>query len=115
MARYNEYGLGKLPGTVSMTKIKNRLKAQHPDLVPHISNIRINGQLHGCSGFVEDPATGRVVYFNADVNHATSSQAYYRNASHLKDYTGKRNRFCEMDADAIVAGVTELLDSQDHS
>ena len=115
MARYNEYGLGKLTGTVSMTKVKNALKRARPDLVPHISNIRINGQLQGCSGFVEDPATGRIVYFNADVNHGTSREAYIRNAKHLKDYTGGRNRFCPMDADEIISAVIELLDSQDLS
>lgn len=115
MARYNEYGLSKLPGTVSMTKIKNRLKAKHPDLVPHISNVRINGQLQGCSGFIEDPTTGRIVYINTDVNHGTTTRALYRNAEHLRDYSGKRNRFCGMDADMIVDAVTELLNSKDLS
>ena len=115
MARYNEYGLGKLSGTVSMTKVKNALKREHPNLVPHVSNIRINGQLQGCSGFVEDPASGRLVYFSADVNHGTSRQAYVRNAKHLKDYTGGRNRFCDMDASAIVELAAELLASGDLS
>ena len=115
MARYDDYGLGKLPGTVSMTKVKNALKREHPNLVPHISNIRINGQLQGCSGFIEDPATGRLVYFNADVNHGTSRRAYVRNAKSLKDYTGGRNRFCDMDAGAIVESVAELLTSGDLS
>jgi len=115
MARYNEYGLGKLPGAVSMTKVKNALKKAHPGLVPHVSNIRVNGQLQGCSGFVEDPSTGLIAYFSADLNHGTSREAYVRNAAHLKDYTGGRNRFCPMDADSIVEAVAELLASSDRS
>lgn len=104
-----------LTGTVSMTKFKNRLKSQRPDLVPHVSNIRINGQLQGCSGFVEDPSTGRVVYFSIDVNHGTNPWAYYRNAAHTKDYTGGRNHRCEMDADAVIKGIVGLLSSEDYS
>ena len=101
--------------TVSMTKVKNALKRARPDLMPHIRNIRINGQLHGCSGFIEDPASGRLVYFNADINHGTRREAYVRNAKHRKDYTGGRNRFCDMDAGAIVESVAELLTSGDLS
>ena len=118
MARYNEYGLPKLTGTVSMTKIKNALKRGGYDLVPHLSNIRLNGQLRGCSGFLEDPATKRIVYINTEFspelgNWGVANDALYRNARDLKDYTGLRNRFCERDADVLVKHVADLVASGD--
>ena len=90
----NEYGLSPIAGVVGAVKVKNALKKIDPDLVLDIKNVRINGQLQGCSGFVTDPATGNVVYLNTDCNHGTSlGEAYYRTAEHTKDYTGGRNRF----------------------
>ena len=62
MSRYdNEWGLPKLPGVVSMTKVKNALKKHHPEITPKLSNIRINGQLRGCSGFLTDTTTRKIV------------------------------------------------------
>lgn len=107
MSRYDEYNLPRLTGVVSMTKVKNALKRDHPGLVPKLSNIRINGQLQGCSGFITDPATEQVVYISTDVNHGTSSQALYRVAKHARDFTGGRNHFC--DVGDIVACAVGLL------
>lgn len=107
MSRYDEYNLPKLTGVISMTKVKNALKRDHPDLDAKLSNIRINGQLQGCSGFITDPATGAVVYISTDVNHGTSRQALYRTAKHERDFTGGRNHFC--DAGDIVACAVGLL------
>lgn len=103
----NECGLPKLAGTVSMTKLKNALKRLDDTLVAKLSNVRINGQLQGCSGFVTDPATGRIVYVSTDVNHGTTRQALYRDAAHDRDYTGGSNRFAEM-ADLPQAVVERL-------
>ena len=115
MARYDEWGLPELSGVVSMTKIKNALKRSHPELTPHLRNIRVNGQLQGCSGFIEDTARGRIVYISTDVCHGTTRDAYYRNASNLKDYRGGRNRFCPLDANTIVEHVATLIASGDLS
>lgn len=107
MSRTNEYGLPKLSGTVSMTKIKNELKRDHPELVPMISNIRINGQLQGCSGFITDPATEKHVYISTEVNHGTTREAMFREAKTTRDYTGGRNHFCGLGE--IVEAAVELL------
>ena len=121
MTRYNEYGLPKLRTAVSMTKIKNAIKRSPYDMIPHLKNIRINGQLRGCSGFLEDAKTGRLAYINVEVeNDMPASQnilnrAYYRNARHLKDYSGMRNRYCDIDADDVVESVAELFASDDFS
>lgn len=92
---------------VSMTTIKNRLKKTAPDIEPHLRNVRINGTLHGCSGFLRDPATDRVVYLNTDLSHGTNRQALYRTAEHLKDFTGGTNRFCGFDE--VTERAVELL------
>lgn len=113
MARYSEYNLGKLPGVISMTKMKNALKRSYPNLVPHLSNVRINGQLQGCVGFIEDPNTGRIVYVSTDVNHGTTNKALYRNAKHLKDWTGGRNRFAALDTEILTKDIATLLTSND--
>lgn len=104
---YNEYARPTMGKPVSMTTVKNRLKKIAPAIVPHLKNIRINSHVHGCSGFLEDPATGKFVYLSTDLNHGTSSQALYRTASGLRDYTGDRNHFC--DFDEITEQAVELL------
>ena len=106
---FNEYPRPTMGKPVSMTTIKNRLKKIAPHVEPHLSNVRINGHLHGCSGFLYDPETGAIVYLSTDLNHGTSSQALYRVADHLKDYTGGRNHFC--DFDEITECAVELLEN----
>jgi hypothetical protein len=95
-----------------MTKVKNRLKALRPDLVPTLHNERVNGALLGCSGFITDPATGRVVYISTDNNHGTVREALYRTAKSTRDYTGGRNHFCPFGW--IVENAIELLDASAH-
>lgn len=107
MSRFNEYGLPKLPGVTSMTKVKNQLKTHHPDIIPKLSNVRVNGQMQGCSGFLTDPATGRVVYLSTDVNHGTVTEALYRIAAHDRDFSGGTNHFC--DPGEIVTHAMTLL------
>lgn len=80
------------PG-LSMTKLKNALRKLDADLVPELRNVRVNAQLQGCSGFVTDPGSGRVVYVNTDNYAASLGQAYYRTAEHTKDFRGGRNHF----------------------
>lgn len=106
---YGDYDPTPQRGAISMTKLKNELKRRDSSLVPHLSNVRINRSLHGCSGFLEDPATGRIVYVSTDVNHGTTSQALYRTAKHLKDFTGGRNRRTELDPVVIIDDVEELI------
>lgn len=112
---YNEYNLPELNGTVSMTKIKNLIKKDYPHLEPHLSNIRINGQLRGCSGFLVDTNNNRIAYINTEASAYSprGPQALIRNARHLKDYSGLRNRFVPLHTETIVSSVSELLKSDD--
>lgn len=107
----SDYNLPKIPGVVSMTKVKNALRSARPDLVTKISNIRVNGQLQGCSGFITNPATERVVYILTDVNGGTVHDALYREARNDHDYIGGRNQFCS--PAEIVECALELLDLLD--
>lgn len=107
MSLISEYARPTMSKPVSMTIVKNRLKKIAPHIEPHLSNVRINGHNHGCSGFLRDPATGQIVYISTDLNHGTSRQALFRTAEHLKDYRGGRNNFC--DFDEITESAVELL------
>lgn len=98
---------------ISSTKVKNAIRRVQSPLITHLQNVHINGVLHGCSGFLQDPKTGRIVYISTDVNHGTNEKILYRNARHLKDFTGGRNRYCEMSADKLISIVTEFVNSVD--
>lgn len=92
---WNEYhpnGLTPARGTLLMTKLKNQLKAIDPNLEFHLKNVSVNGMKMGCSGFVVDPKSNKIVYIDTDHNHGMNmDNALYRTAEHLKDYTGGRN------------------------
>lgn len=90
---------------VSMTKVKNRLRKLRPDLVADLRNVRVNENLRGCSGFVTDPATARVVYLNTEASHNLG--ALYRTATSTRDYRGGPNNFCA--TDKIAEHVVTLL------
>ena len=105
---FTEYVRPTMGKPVSMTIVKNRLKKIAPHIEPHLSNVRINGHVHGCSGFLRNPDTGAIVYISTDLNHGTSRQAMYRTAEHLKDYRGGRNHFC--DFDEITERALEMLE-----
>lgn len=90
-------------------KLRNRLLALCPDLVVSLRNVRVNGALFGCSGFVTDPKTGRIVYVCTDHNHGISyNKALYRTARHDKDFTGGHNHFASYDE--LPVKVIQLLE-----
>lgn len=92
-------------------RLRNQLLALRPDLVVKLRNVRINGALFGCTGFVTDPQTGHIVYVSTDHNHGLSyDKALYRTAEHDKDYTGGRNRFATYAE--LPAKVIELLEAK---
>lgn len=105
----NEYPRPAMGKPVTATIVKNRLKKIAPHIEAHLSNVRINGHIHGCSGFLRNPETGKIVYINTDLNHGINRQAMYRTAEHLKDYTGGRNHFC--DFGEITECAVELLNN----
>lgn len=104
----SDYALPKIKGTMSMTQLKNRLVKIDPDLKIELRNVRINGQLQGCSGFVTNPATGKIAYVSTDANHGHSiDNALYRSAEHTRDYRGGLNKFASYDE--LPRAVVELL------
>ena len=108
MARMNERGdTTPRPGTLMMTKFKNAVARLDPSLdASTIKNIRINGQPRGCSGFIVNPANGKIVYVNTEQG-SQNRGALYRTAKTTKDYTGGHNNFA--DNDDLAQKVVELL------
>lgn len=76
-------------------KLKRELLALNAGLTVQLKNVAVNGEKMGCSGFVTDPGTGRIIYINTDHNHGTSRQALFRVARHEKDFSGGRNHFAK--------------------
>ncbi len=89
------------------TKLKNQILAIDSTLAVNLRNVSVNGVKFGCSGFITDTRTGRVVYVNTDHNHFTNITAYYRTARDTKDYTGGPNNFSSYE-DLAQAAVTLL-------
>ena len=79
-----------MTGTLAMTKLKNQLVAIDPDLTVELRNVRVNGQLRGCSGFVTNPVTGDIAYVNTETS---TGSALYRTAESTRDFRGGRNQF----------------------
>lgn len=104
----NEYTYGQQAnptGTISMTKLKNRLKKEAPELeILTFSNERVNGILEGASGFVRNPASGQHVYIASA--YGRDGEILVRRAKGPKDYTGERNHFTTLDE--FIDTVREL-------
>jgi len=90
----NQYGPKTIAGPLAMTKLRNALVRLSPDLKVELRNVRINEQLQGCSGFVTNPATGKIAYVSTDCNlDPRLGDALYRTAEHTRDYRGGLNQF----------------------
>lgn len=94
--------------TLNAVKLRNELNKLRSGLKISLKNVRINGVLQGCSGFVTDEATGVVIYVSTDRNHGTVSTALYRLARDEKDYTGYGNHFAAWED--LAADVVAMLD-----
>lgn len=89
-------------------KLRNQILALNPDAVVTLKNVRVNGALFGCNGFVSTPDGSKHVYVCTDHNHGLSyNKALYRTAKHTKDYTGGSNNFSNYDG--LAQSVVELL------
>lgn len=102
---------------LSATKLRNALRRVRPDLVIQLKNIRINGRLDGCSGFITDPDTNKIVYTRVDCSgdpfRPLRTAALYRTAAHDRDYTGGRNNFADDHPDGLDGlpqRIIELLE-----
>lgn len=83
--------------------LRNRLRAYNPNLDFKLRNIRINGDTRGCSGFVANPKTNRIVYVNtepAPVAHL-SDKVVWRVAASFTDFHRERNRWSEVADDTL--------------
>lgn len=96
--------------TLNAVKLRNELNALRSGLKVELKNVRINGVLQGCSGFITDESTGVVVYVSTDRNHGTVSTALYRLARNTKDYTGYGNNFALFGE--LAQSIVDMLDRQ---
>ena len=100
---FNEWypnGPSSAPGAISMTKIKNALKKGCGYSTENCHNVRVNGQLRGCSGFVRKDGSDKIVYFNTE--YITSlgrndDRLLVRYAKSTRDYCGEQNRYCSFE------------------
>jgi len=97
---------------VSSQKVKGMFK-KYPNLLVETKNIRINGQLRGCSGFIQNKDNGKIIYlttepisftgnterFQGDGMWGDNNKAcMYRTAKTMKDYTGGNNQWCSFES-----------------
>lgn len=102
-----DYPKGYYEGAVSVTKMRNAMKKLGYELV-NAGNNRCNNVLEGSSGFIKDPATGKLVYFSADASACfNGDKVLYRTAKHEKDYTGGTNRYA--DFSELGRAITDLF------
>lgn len=88
---------------------------QEKALVVKLKNIRLNGDSIGCSGFIANLETGKVVYVNTEESgnayRTSNSMRYlYRTATSFEDYTGGTNRFAD-NMNSLTTKVLQLLDA----
>lgn len=95
-------------------KLKREINKMHPELECHFKNIKLNGANRGCSGFVEDAKTGRVMYVTTEKScyEPLSKKNMYRMAKDLKDYSGAGiNKWSE--DDCLANDIVNLLKNGD--
>ena len=99
---------------IMSVKLKNAInKAYGKPLEFKLSNISVNGDKRGCSGFVKNPENGVVVYVNTEKSVLKSLGYLVRYARDFKDYTGTRNRNDHFSLEDIVEEVCEMLNREE--
>jgi len=99
-----DYPKGRYEGAVSVTKVRNAMRKAGYELV-NAKNSRRNNVLEGSFGFIRDPKSGRLVYFDADASACfNGDKVLYRTAKHEKDYTGGTNNYVEFGRLAEAVG-----------
>ncbi len=84
---YNEQGV------FLSQKVKNLIKKANPDhhYVFNLTNVIVNGQKRGCTGFITNPDNGSCVYITTE--YCAAGHFMYRYADGIKDYKGYTNRW----------------------
>lgn len=85
------------------TRTKNALHSYDNNLVVSLRNISVNGAKHGCSGFIQNPATGLTIYLTTEDNHLVC-----RYAKNTHDYVGGRNRWADTFEELVMNAVSLL-------
>lgn len=99
--------------TLASVKLRNQLLALDPGLTVRLRNIRVNGALFGCSGFITG-GNGRIVYVSTDINHGINAdRPLYRTARDTRDFTGGSNRFSTNAS--LAADIVALINEGRHS
>ena len=91
-------------------KVAGRTTKIREGLEYHVRNVRINGDLRGCSGHIVDPNTGNCVYINTEHVPLLGGRVMYRTAESTKDFTGGWNRFCS--TIELPAKIVELIEKK---
>jgi hypothetical protein len=96
----------------SSQKVKAMFKP-YSNLIVETKNIRINRQLRGCSGFIQNKDNEKIVYLTTEpISYTGNTEAFqgnglygdnnkacmYRTAKTMKDYTGGINQWCSLDS-----------------
>ncbi len=81
-----------------MTALKNRFK-KVGNYKCHLKNININGVKRGCSGFIKNPETEKIIYLTTEYvcgncYKPLENKVMFRTAKDFKDYTGGTNQWC---------------------
>lgn len=79
---------------MKMTALKNRMN-KFGDYEYKLSNNTDGDFANGCSGFITNPANGKIVYVQTEESsyEPLSDKVMYREAKHLEDYTGGQNQW----------------------
>lgn len=98
-------------------KFRNQLHKLNPALAVELKNININGRKVGCTGYITDPRTGRVIYVDTEsLSQPPLGGALWR-AVAVKDQShtpgGSRNYYSAEDrlARDIVEAFKTLRDN----
>lgn len=93
---------------VLTTKLKNEMiKKSTPDmkLKFSLSNIMVNGEKRGCSGFIVNEVNGSTVYLTTEQSCMACLGYMYRYADNERDFRGYRNRW----AKSVPELTTEVI------
>ena len=95
---------------LSALKVKNMFKGLAYEF--KLRNIDVNGQKRGCSGFIVNTVTNKIVYidtepcFNAAGLYGNKNNAVMlRSAESLKDYHGGMNQWSSIEGIVALAEV----------
>ena len=94
---------------VLMTRLKNEINKKKPGMSIYLKNISINKVKKGCSGFVQNPTNGSIVYVTTEESTVGPEKFMCRYADHLKDYRGYHNRWTT-GTEELVAEICHMLD-----